>query len=148
MVWPVSQIAETSAAQVWARMCSDAGNSKQNAVYLRSAAQAGTLSPRQLRQTIPAFKAARTYLNANDGTNGLQAYARLVSGNPVFDITAESTALKAAYQAVIQEGRALHNASTGTLAADGTVTEPLEIIAPADCAALIAACAAFEAVVS
>lgn len=146
MTWPTSQIAETSAAMVWSRICSDAIANKQNATFLRSAAQAGQLSPRQLRQSIPGFKAARVYLNANDGTNGLQAYARLVSGNASFDISVESAALKAAYQAVITEGRALHNASTGTLAADGTASEPLENIPFGDCAAFISACTAFEGV--
>ena len=148
MTWPTSQIAETSAAQVWVRVCSDAQNSKQNSIHLRTTAQAGQLSPQQLRNSIPAFKAARVYLNANDGVTGLQAYARMVSGNATFDLTVESAALKIAYVNVIQEGRSLHNASIGSLAADGTVTEPIAVIAPGDCTALIAACQAFEAAVS
>jgi hypothetical protein len=129
-------------------MCSDALNSKQQATHLRLMSQGGQLTPQMLRNSIPGFKAARTYLNANDGTTGLQAYARMVSGNALFDLTAESAALKTAYANVIQEGRALHNVSIGSLAVDGTVTEPLSLIAAIDCAALISACQALEAAVS
>ena len=103
--------------------------------------------PRQTNSTPTGLRAARVYLNANDNTAGLQDYARLVSGNATFDLSVESGALKAALQAVISEGRALHNASTGNLAADGTVTEPLQFIPAASATAFIAACAALEAVI-
>lgn len=147
MTWPTSQIAESSPAALWNRMCSDALQAKRTAQFLRGQAEASQLTPAALRQAIPGLRAARVYLNANDNTPGLQDYARLVSGNATFDLSVESGALKAALQAVISEGRALHNASTGNLAADGTVTEPVQFIPAASATAFIAACAALEAVI-
>ena len=146
MPWPTSQIAETSAAATWARLCADASRCRTDARFLRTEAEAGYLAPATLRRFIPGFRAAREFLTANDGVAGLQDYARLVS-DPAFALAAESAALKNAYAAVATQGRALHNATRGEIAADGGVTEPLQVIPAAQCAALIAACAALESAV-
>lgn len=147
MTWPTSQIAEGSAAAIWNRMASDALQSRRTAQFLREQAEASALTPDMLRRSIPALRAARLYLNANDNTAGLQSYARLVSPDPAFDLSAESLAVKNALQAVITEGRALHNASTGNLAADGTVSEPLNTIPAANSVAFIAACQTLEGLI-
>lgn len=145
MTWPISQIADSSAAAAYGRICSDAFAAQRNAISLRTSAAGGTLTLIMLRSSIPTFKAARVFLNANDGVAGLQAYARLVSGNPAFDLTTESAALKALYSGVVTEGRALYNTAIGGMAADGTVTDALDTLPANLTAALQAACAALEA---
>lgn len=148
MTWPTSQIAEGSAAQVYQRITSDAFQAKQSATSLRTLAQAGQLTPAMLRRALPQIRAARVYLVDNAATAGVQAYARLVSGVGTFDLAAEATALATAYGNVIAAGRALHNASIGTVDANGDVADPLDTIPAVNAAAFVAALQALEAAIA
>lgn len=148
MTWPTSQIAATSAANVWNQLCSQAANLKTTATALSARANASALSPGDLKAFVPQVRAARAFLNANDGDPNVQAYARLVSGDAAFVLATESAALKAAYASLVTEGRALFQSAQASMAADGTVTEALNTIPAAACAAFIAACAALEAAVA
>jgi hypothetical protein len=148
MPWPTSQIADGSAAAIWNQLCANALQAKRNVTAYRLRAQQGQLTPADLRVLVPQLRAARALLNQHDGSNEVQAYARLVSGDAAFSLSAESGLLKAALATAIGEGRTLHNAARGDLAADGTVTEPLAVI-PADIAApFIAALQTLEAAIS
>jgi len=147
MTWPTSQIAATSAANVWNQLCSQAANLKTSAAALRARAADGQMTPVELKAFIPAVRVARVFLNANDGDANVQAYARLVA-DPAFTLATESAALKAAYAAVVQEGRALFNGVQPSMAADGAVTEPAQTYTAQAAAAFIAACVALEAAVA
>ena len=147
-MWPTSQIAATSVANVWNQLCSQAANLKASAAALRARAADGQMTPAELKALIPQVRAARVFLNANDGDPNVQAYARLVSGDAAFTLATESATLKAAYASVVQEGRALFNGAQPSMAADGAVTEPAQTYTAQDCAAFIAACTALEAAVA
>lgn len=146
-MWPTSQIAPTSAAGVRNQLCSQAAQLKQSAAALRVRAAASQLTPADLKSFVPQVRGARAFLNANDGDGNVQAYARLVS-DPAFVLLTESATLKAAYASLVQEGRALFQSAQASMAADGSVTEPLATFPAASCTAFIAACTALESAVA
>lgn len=148
MTWPTSQIAPTSAANLWNQMCSSAANVKTSAAALRVRAQAGQLTPADLKAFIPQVRAARVFQNANDGDPNVQTYARLVSGDAAFTLATESAALKAAYASLVQEGRALFNGAQASMGADGAVTDAAQAYTAQACAAFITACTTLEATVA
>lgn len=148
MSWPTTQVAESSVAQVWNKLCGDARTVKQNTQFLRVSATGGQLTPSNIRHSMVSLREARQFLNDHDRDAGLETYARLVSGIATFDLTAEALVLRTAYGDLIRECRALHNAAMGTIAADGTVVEPMTRIEPALCQNLIVACTALEAAVN
>lgn len=138
MTWPTNAVAANSAVAAWTRLVAGATSAKDNAGIIRLRLAAGTLALRDLRVFLPRVRALRAQQVQLEGTTGLQAYARVATGNASFDLTAESDALKALYTAVLVEGRALHNGLADAIGADGSVTEAPETVP-------VAAGAAFDA---
>lgn len=148
MTWPTSQIAESSVAATWNKLCSDARQAKANAIFLRTSGSTSQLTPAHIRAIIGTLRESRAFLNQHDRDAGLQEYARIVSGDATFDLAAEALALRNAYTAVIAECRQVYNEAMGSIDAGGVVTEPRSIIAALACVDLIAACATLEAAVN
>lgn len=157
MSWKTSA-QRSAAATAYEQIISDAGRTlievrdtlrrldEDTTVTGPTALQRG-LTMNQLRSLVSAWRGRRSALPDLDITTDLQSFIRIATTLTTFDLSAGRTALRAAYAALITEGRALHNALSDNIAADGTVTESPVAIPKEQAAAFIAACQNFLTVV-